>query len=331
MSEFILKEEGFRLGMFDKVPEPASGECFLLYQQGAGIHNSMVISAGVKYSNTQVRHGHFNKKAIVSLQEKSFQQHYQVAMKDRDFHFDVSIEIIYLLQDVQEYYFHGKMEDDDIQRAVREAVRVQDGKWDVRESLDMENELCQLIEQKARRFAGIRIRPPKISAVPDEEAVKILNSNRDKTVEMLRYRNEADKEIETNRQGGRIAVSQRELKDRKIEDLANMVQNFGNMAPIMEEYFNGNLNGTQLYEYIARIKRENMEILNEAVKNDMLPDKDVIEKINHILGNDGIIQGDRNQRLEGKKTAEIEAKGDGERTDREDAELEDSFADGDFL
>lgn len=333
MNEFIVKEEAFRLNLFDKVPEPTSGECFLLYQQGAGINNSMVVSNGVKYSNTAVRHGHYNMKVTLSLREKSFVKHYQVAMKDRDFYFDVSVEISYLLQDVQEYFFHGQMEGDDIQRVVREAVRAQDGKWDVREGIDMERDLDSLIEQKLKRFAGVRIRPPKVSAVPDEAAVKILNSNRDRTVEMFRSRNEADKEIETNRQGGRIADSKKLLKEKQIEDLANMVQNFGNMAPIMEEYFKGNLNGTQLYEYIARVKSENMTILNEAVKNDMLPDKDIIDKINGILGDNVIIQGNRQHRLVSSKepVAEIGVKESEEGAVEGEEDLETSFADGDLL
>lgn len=331
MSEFIIKNEAFKLGMFDKVPQPQNGECFLLYQEGAGMRNSMVISHGSKYSTTAVRHGHYNKKATISLQEKTFRQSYQVAMKDRDFHFNVSITISYFLQDVQTYFFDSLIETDDIQRMVRETVRGQDGVWDVRESLDMRNDLEDNIEQKMKRLTGIKIRTPEVEVVPDEAAVKILDSNRDKTVEIYRSRNEADKVIETNVQGGRIADSKKELKGKQIEDLANMVQNFGSMAPIMEEYFKGNITGTQLYEYIAKAKIDNMNILNEAVKSDMLPDKDILDWLNDLLSSNGIIPNNY-QRLasQNETVSKIETK-DNDTEERVDEKDTFSPADGDFI
>jgi len=51
MSEFIIREEGFKLGWAEKVPSPQEGECFLLCQSGAGEQSSMLISYGIKYSS----------------------------------------------------------------------------------------------------------------------------------------------------------------------------------------------------------------------------------------------------------------------------------------
>lgn len=328
MSEFIIKEEVFRLGIFDKVPEPLAGECFLLYQAGAGMRNSMVISHGSRYSSTEVRHRHYNKKVNISLQEKMVSQNYQVAMKNRDFHFNTAVKIRYYVQDVQEYFFEGQAEADDIQRVIREVVRSQDGKWDVSESIDMRNDLEDKIEQKMRRFAGIKIRTPEVNVVPDEAAVKILDSNRDRTVEIHLSRNRADKEIASNEQAGRIADSKKEIKGKQIEDLATMVQNFGSMAPIMEEYFKGNLDGTQLYGYIEKAKSDNMAILNEAVKRDMLSDKDILERLNDILCGNGIIQSDKYQQIadHSEDVNRLEMKDEG--TDEEERL---SPADGDFI
>lgn len=330
MSEFIIREESFKLGILEKVPLPQVNECFLLYQVGTGENNSFVISHGATYSTTQVRHGHYNKKVTLSLNEKTLQQNYQVAMKDQDFHFNVKVEVSYFLQDARAYFFQGQMEDDDVKRVIKEAVRMQDGIWDVQQTLNVRNDLEDKIEQKLKRFTGIKFKTPKVDVAPDEMAEKIIDSNRDKTVEIHQNKNEADKEIAYNEQGGRIADSKKELKEKQIEDLANMVQNFGSMAPIMEEYFNGNINGTELYEYISRAKNDKMNLLHTAVSNDMLSDKEIVEKLNDILGTNGILQTNEYKQLSDNSESKnkIEIKSEEKQAD----EVEDfSPADGDYI
>lgn len=330
MSEFIVKEEPFKLGILEKVPLPQVNECFLLYQAGAGESNSFVISHGAVYSTTQVRHGRYNKKVTLSLNEKTLKQNYQVSMKDQDFHFNVQVEVSYFLQDVRAYFFQGQMEEDDVQHVIKEAVRMQDGIWDVQQTLNVRNNLEDKIEQDLRRFTGIRFKTPKVDVAPDEMAEKIINSNRDKTVEIHQFKNETDKEIAYNEQGGRIADSKKELKAKKIEDLANMVQKFGGMAPIIEEYFKDNINGEELYEYISRAKNDKMNLLHSAVSSDMLSDKEVVEKLNDILGTNGILQTNEYKKLSdnSENRNKIEMKSEEKQVD----EAEDfSPTDGDYI
>lgn len=123
MSEFVLNEEAFKLGVMEKVPSPQEGECFLLFQSGAGVQDSMIINYGAKYSSTDVRHKRYNQKITLSLKEKEFNQSYHVVMKDKNFRFDVSVKMSYSLQNVRAYFFQGKMEEEDILHVVRNAVR----------------------------------------------------------------------------------------------------------------------------------------------------------------------------------------------------------------
>ena len=67
MSEFIVKEENFKLGLMERVPMPNEGECFLLYQTGGGAGKSIVINSGGRYSSAEVRHGHYDRKVSLSL------------------------------------------------------------------------------------------------------------------------------------------------------------------------------------------------------------------------------------------------------------------------
>lgn len=105
MREFVVNEEDFSLGFIEKVPEPKEGECFLLYQEGAGAGKSRIISHGVKYSATAVRHEHYNKKVIFMLQKKDIQQRYRIVMANTDFFFNVDVCISYEIQDVQKYFW----------------------------------------------------------------------------------------------------------------------------------------------------------------------------------------------------------------------------------
>lgn len=77
MSDFITEEESFGLRLMERLPESREGECFLLYQMGAGMESSMIIRRGVKYSPTAVRHGHYNRKATLSLRSLSFSGNYR--------------------------------------------------------------------------------------------------------------------------------------------------------------------------------------------------------------------------------------------------------------
>lgn len=329
MSEFIMKEEPFKLGLLEKVMTPRSGECFLLYQTGAGERKSMIINHGTAYSTTEVRHGHYNRKVTISLKENKLRKNYQIAMKNRDFYFNVSVEVSYFLQDVQVYFFQDRMEEDDVQHIIKNAVRGQDGIWDIQQSLDIRNVLEDEIEHKLKRFSGVKFRTPEVNVVPDEAAAKILNSNRDTTVEINRFKNEADKEIATNKNDGRIVDSKKELKAKQIEDLATMVQNFGSMAPIMEEYLKGNMNGEELYQYISRAKSEKMNLLNMAVSNDMLSQQELVEKLNEILGNNGIIQSNEHKLTNKKEeNAKIETT---TKEEKEDTLEEFSPVDGEYI
>lgn len=71
MSEFILKDESFGLRLLDKIPVPEDEECFLLYHAGGGRKESVVINEGDRYSSAEVRHGHYNRKATISLKAQS--------------------------------------------------------------------------------------------------------------------------------------------------------------------------------------------------------------------------------------------------------------------
>ncbi|MDE7417946.1 MAG: hypothetical protein K2N44_16860 [Lachnospiraceae bacterium] len=318
MSEFIVQEEAFKLGLMERVPSPYEGECFLLYQTGGGEGNSFVVNSGVKYSSAQVRHGHYNRKVTFSLEEGFFSQDYQIVMADNDFFFHVQITISYTLQDVQKYFFQGQMDESDIQQILKNVIRGQDGKWNVQQGWEIRNILEDSIERKLKQYEGVKFKILELTVEPDEDAIKMIQSNREKTVGIHLATNKTDEKIAINEQNERIADSERTLTKKQIEEMAYMMKNFGNLGPIVSDYLKNGMNGVELYNYIMKAKTDNMAILNTAVSNDMLTQKEAFEKLNDILTNNAFLQSEY-QQLTSKDGGRIEEKKEEGETGEEEA------------
>lgn len=327
MSEFILGVEAFKLGFTEKVPMPKENECFLLYQAGGGERKSFVVQSGIKYSATAVRHGRYNQKAIISLTGRQINQNYRVAMMDNDFYFNVGVKISYSLNNVTEYFFGCQIDRDDAARTLRTIMRENDGKWNIQQRWEIQSHLENEIERRLKKYTGVRFVIQELTVTLDESAEKMLESNRKKTVGIHVTTNETDEQIAKNEQNLRIADSERQLKIKKIEELAEMINMFGNMAPIVEDYLKGGMSGEQLYNFIIQAKNDNMAMLNTAISNDLLTEKEIIEKLNEIIGNNGMLKKE-SQQLSGNNQEKIEEKSEAEKAVAE----EEAFPeDGDYI
>ena len=339
MSEFIVSEETFKLGWAERVPTPQEGECFLLYQSGAGAQSSFLINYGVKYSSAGIRHGHYNQKVKISLRQKMFSQSYRVIMQVADFHFNVMVRMSYDIRDVRMYFFEGKMEEDDVQNTVRKVIRQQDRRWNAWEDIELQNTLENEIEKSLKRYEGVRFRNLEITVTPEEDAVKMRDSNKKKTVGIHVAKNEMDEQIAKNEQAERLVDSEQKLKIKQISDMALLCQNFGNMGPIVEEYLKGNMDGKELYDYIMRSRAEKLGVLQTVASGDMLTQEETIEKLNEILSNSDFLQTTEFQKLPTKEVSRIEGSSTG--NDGKDMKNEEQivnkedkkeiFSNGDYL
>ena len=152
---------------------------------------------------------------------------------------------------------------------------------------------------------------------PDEDAVKMLRSNRETTVGIHVAANKTDEQIAMNKQKERIADSEKILTMKQIEDMAYMMKNFGNLGPIVSDYLQNGMSGVELYNYIMKAKTDNMTILNTAVSNDMLTQKEAFEKLKEILNDNAFLQDEIHQ-LPNKDSGRIEEKNEEKETDEED-------------
>lgn len=331
MREFVVREEGFSLKFTERVPEPSEGECFLLYQEGAGLKKSMVISRGVKYSSSAVRREHYNRKVTFSLRKKGFTQKFHVVTANIDFSFKVDVSISCEIQDVQEYYFGEGLEEDTLCQIVKKCIVKEHKKWQINQGWELQRELDQEIARELKRFAGVRLRIT-VEVGLDEAAEKIWNSDRESAVDIHLSGNQKNVQIAANRHKAAIAESEIALKMQQIGQIRMLLQNFGTLGPVANEYLEGKIDGKELYSYIMKARAEEMNMLKVAMESDLIQTDEIMVKINDILSNRQFGEIEQKQPSGNRGGLEMHSSG---QTDmayaaEEDEEAE-TPADGDFL
>lgn len=329
MREFVVSEEDFSLKFIEKVPEPQKGECFLLYQEGAGVGKSRIISHGEKYSATAIRHEHYNKKVTFALQKKDIQQKYRIVMADADFFFNADVCISYEIQDVQKYFFGNRMEEDTLYNITRKCVNGQNGKWRLKEGWELQNVLENEVERKVKQFEGVRFWVI-VDVRADEAAQEILVSDQKTAVEIHTSGNEKDARIAANEHRAAIAESERTLKLKQIEEMGMLIKDFGVLGPVVNEYLEGKLDGVELYDYIMKARTDDMNMLNIAVTNDLLTTEEFMDRVNDILTNRRFGNID-NQRLPGRDRNGLEMHTNKDIEDEVEKEETEAPSDGSFL
>lgn len=331
MREFIIREEGFSLKFTEKVPEPNEGECFLLYQEGTGLKKSMVVSRGVKYSSSAVRREHYNRKVTFSLRKQGFTQKFHVVTANTDFSFQVDVSLSCEIQDVQEYYFGEWMEEDTLCQIVKKCMVKQHKRWQIKQGWELQRELDEDIGRALKQFAGLRFRVV-VEVRLDEAAEKILKSDRDSAVDIHLSDNRKNVQIAGNEHRAAIAESESALKMQQIGQIRMLLQNFGTLGPVANEYLEGKIDGKEFYSYIMKARAEEMDMLKVAMEGDLIPTDDIMVKINDILSNRQF--GEIEQKQPAGSGGALEMRSSGQ-TDmayaaREEEEAE-TPADGDFL
>lgn len=247
-------------------------------------------------------------------------------MKDEDFYFDIIVKLLFRIQDVKEYFFSERIETEDIRCLIRDTVRMCNGLWSIQQSLKAQNDLETAIEHKLKKYSSIKFTIQEIRVEPDEAAFKMLQSNREKAVEIHVAINDTDAVVAKNTQNQRIIDSESELKMKKMQQMAFMMQNFGSLGPIVNEYLQGDMQGKELYDYIMNAKTSEMSMLNTALSNDLLTQNEAMDKLNEILGDVKFLQLGQNGQISSKS----EEKTIEEKEEKEVAK-EPSPVDGDYI
>ena len=273
MAEFVIKTEGFKFGIFDKVPTAIAGQSILLYRSQNGINGSVLIDNGNAPFSADVRRGKFDTKVTFSMDEQSKRVQDQVLIAGYKCYFNVSVEITYRLVNVREYYFtESASSEKKLEQMVKECIYGYDQQFDLHGSIELKREIERKLENKMHSFSYLAISQISVEVNPDDTARKLVESDLE-TMSSLHFDdNDADLEIRRNRDKIRIQQSERELKRMKVKQFAEMYQEYGDMATIMDDYLNEKMSGEKLHEMLREKKMEDLKYLKKGLDDDVLKD-----------------------------------------------------------
>lgn len=320
MNDFIISTEDFKFKILDKVPVPQNNQAILLYRTEYGENGSLVIDSRWKPQTAEIRRGRFDKKITVSLESKEISCNQKVMMKNKDFYFDISVRISYALADIKSYYFGAKAEDEyEIRRGVRGLLNGCGEKWDIKEEPMAEIYIEQKLDMLFNNFKSFKFRLENVTVKPDADAESIINSDRKKQVNIHVGQNQTEEKIAENKQKELIFESEKILQNKKLERMATMMNTFGALGPIVEEYLRENIGGDALYEYINKNKINELNLLDAALKNDTITQEDAFRKVERILSDSQSVQNGDEKALLDKEPV------------KEAAKEEYTLSDGDYL
>ncbi len=273
MAEFVIKTEGFKFGIFDKVPTAIAGQSILLYRSQNGINGSVLIDNGNAPFSADVRRGKFDTKVTFSMGEQSKRVQDQVLIAGYKCYFNVSVEITYRLVNVREYYFtESASSEKKLEQMVKECIYGYDQQFELHGSIELKREIERKLENKMHSFSYLAISQISVEVNPDDTARKLVESDLE-TMSSLHFDdNDADLEIRRNRDKIRIQQSERELKRMKVKQFAEMYQEYGDMATIMDDYLNEKMSGEKLHEMLREKKMEDLKYLKKGLDDDVLKD-----------------------------------------------------------
>lgn len=271
MEEFIIKVENFKFGLLDKPPIADANQCILLYREGVGENGSMVIDSRTRPLAADIRRGKFNKIAYLSLEEKSVNCKFQLAMSDYKFYFQIIVTVHYSLENAREYYFANRKEGKEgIVKTLQEVIGEHDKQYKIDQEVDLRNDLQRGIRRRLEKCRMLFIASIDISVEADSDAQRILRSGKDKTIETKIYEDETDIKVSKNSQDEKVVASENRLRSQQIQKLQEMTMQFGKLSPIMEKYFNGDLDGEELFNYIEKSQINDLNIIKTAVDNNLM-------------------------------------------------------------
>ncbi len=321
MSGFIMRTEKFKFGILDKVPIANADECILLYRKERGENGSMVIDPYTKPLSADVRRGRYNMKVTFTMKEKTSSRNFNLTMTGCDFYFHVQITVTYQLKNVKEYFFEDNQESEKIMNeAIKKCLNKNDEKWGIREGNELEKALYKGVDKAFQKCHSLLLKNVQINVSLDEDALKVMNSDKYTDIEIHKQKNEARLEIVRKEQEERVLESEHEVQRKKAEHLQHLAEVFGEIAPVAEEHLKGNMDGKEFYQYIKEKQKRDLDFLEKFKENDWISDRDASDTLLGIIKNSNFISKDRQPQIEGAEERQIEQK-----------EEENSLEDGDSI
>lgn len=274
MASLVIKKEGFKYKIFDQVPVADPGQSILLYRSVDGLNGSMLIDGMYTPYSSDVRRGKFDTKVTFSMDIQSLQIQDKVLIEDHICYFIININIKYKLRNVREYYFN---ESDSFEKRIESHIKDfnydNNGKFTLYQERSLQKKLNDDINSNLKQFSYLDFINVTVEVKLDDEAVKLVESDREKRRIIHMTKNDSEMEILKNEEQMRIQESVRKLDLAKSLSFAELVQQYGELAPMIKEYFDGKIDGQQLDQRIREKKREDIQYITEGLKNDIVSEE----------------------------------------------------------
>lgn len=299
----ILTIHPFQFRVFDPLPLPDKDTAYILYREDGNPNKILVITSGKRVSAAEIRSGHYDRKAEISLAWRNFTLQKEIMDKSHSFLFTITVKLRYRITDCV-YVFQSKQHHIEqlLRNLVLNKINSCHGHSAITYRIELENYLMNIITEGLQDMPFLVTEELSVKAELDERGSAVLQAERDavknKTIDDLENEREIEKiqrqkEVEEKR-----LKAQEDLKAKKdtldIERAKRDKELMDTLKEGRTDYaaFKALNNGEISYLEYGEINRRNrkaammdgLEVLREAADIDALSDKTLQKLSLDLLG-----------------------------------------------
>lgn len=285
----ILTFSNFQFRMFDPLPQPDDDTAYILYREGESLDKILVITAGSKISAAEIKKGHYNKKAEVSLAWRDFTIQKEIADQTRKYIFTITVKLRYQVTDCA-YVFQSKLYHMEplLRSMVLNKINSCHGYSRITDRIELENYLMNIIAKGLQEMPFFMAEELSVEAVLDESGMSVLRARSDATTndfieetesERKKRQMQREKEVEEKRLQTQREI-QEEINKLNIEK-ANGIKALENESGVEYSAFmaltNGEISNLEYNNLIRQNRvasvKEKLQMLRELSEMNILSDE----------------------------------------------------------
>lgn len=324
IDKFILANETFKLGRFEKAPKAEQNTALVLYRERDGIQSGMVILPEQIVVSGKILREKFDKKMVVDLSKRDMNLEMKIKAQEEYCFFLVNINIEYAIRDVK-YAISNELETTGnvINEKVREILNVYQQKFRIEDETELEREIQCLSSQLAGYFEYLYIHAVAYVRL-NENGQKMYDSYAKLKVDTTIRENASELEKQNKRLEGELIRTGYEeaikttnekikLNQAKIQEVQGLSESFGEDGILVSAYFNGKIGEIELNEKLRKQRAETEEKrfqeLKELYKMGIVTDENINNYASQVVFGKCVVpsvEEKKNNAIEQKDKIEIE-------------------------
>lgn len=324
IDKFILANEAFKLGRFEKAPIAEKDTALVLYRERDGIQSGMVILPDQTVVSGKILREKFDKKMVVDLSKREMSMAVKIKAQEEYCFFLVNIDIEYAIRDVK-YAISNELEMtvNTTNDKVREIMNGYQQKFKIEDETELEKEIQNLSSRLASYFEYLYIHATT-SVRLDENAQKVYDSNAKLKVDSTIHENESMIKKQDARIAGELKRTEYEeavktssekakLNHARTKELQDLSESFGEDSILVNAYINGTIGDLEFNEKLREQRAEKEEKrfqeLKELYKMGIVTEENINNYASQVVFGKCIVpsvEEKKNEAIEQKDKIEIE-------------------------